>query len=251
MTSYQGGKQRLGKEIYEIISSLEEYLLDNISLPYFEPFCGMCGVMKHFAQNNSSNRKLTACDYNKDIILLWQALQKGWKPPAKCSKEVYFKLKYSTHNSAKRGFVGTVCSFGGIFFGGYRPVKSYDRPEYNYVKNSGENLIETAALMKQVKFLNSQSYDKFNPKGYLIYCDPPYIGNTFQNVTEYFKFDHDKFWNMMRKWSKNNIVVISEYQAPNDFVCVWSKKFSYGFNKDGKGHKDCVEKLFAHSSYFE
>ena len=43
-------------------------------------------------------------------------------------------------------------------------------------------------------------------KNSLIYCDPPYKGKS-----EYSKkgsnFDHKKFWNIIRKWSKNNMVV--------------------------------------------
>ena len=40
----------------------------------------------------------------------------------------------------------------------------------------------------------------------LIYCDPPY-----QHTTGYSTggFDHDKFWDTMRKWSKNNYIFIS------------------------------------------
>ena len=33
-----------------------------------------------------------------------------------------------------------------------------------------------------------------------------------------------KFWETMRKWSKNNIVVISEREAPKDFKKVWCSK---------------------------
>ena len=51
----------------------------------------------------------------------------------------------------------------------------------------------------------------------------------------------------MRKWSKNNYVFISEYNAPKDFIKLSSKKkFS---TLSGKGSKDLrTEKLFAHES---
>jgi len=118
MTTYQGGKKRIGKRIYQVIDMIEENLYQDVKLPYFEPFIGMGGVMRHFGKEN--DRELYACDYNKDLILLWKALQKGWKPPKKCSKETYEKLKNSKVNSAERAFIGIVASWGGIFFQNYR-----------------------------------------------------------------------------------------------------------------------------------
>ena len=45
--SYQGGKQRLGKKIYNIIKNYDDGTLD-----YLEPFVGICGVMKHMTKGN-------------------------------------------------------------------------------------------------------------------------------------------------------------------------------------------------------
>ncbi len=91
MTTYQGGKKRIGKKIYEVIKLIENDLYPDEKLNYFEPFIGMGGVMRHFGKEN--NRKLYACDYNKDLILMWKELQKGWKPPLECNKEKYERLK--------------------------------------------------------------------------------------------------------------------------------------------------------------
>jgi DNA adenine methylase len=62
-----------------------------------------------------------------------------------------------------------------------------------------------------------------------IYCDPPY-----ENTTNYgTKFDHNLFWEIMRKWSETNDVYISSYEAPEDFECVWeaSKRVTLGHDK--------------------
>jgi len=106
MTAYQGGKQQLGKHIYNVIFETERKIYGEEKLDYFEPFIGMAGVMIHFAKDlekhkhcsdiekqNIYNRKLYGCDINKDIIYLWRALQRGWKPPSDCSKEEYDRLK--------------------------------------------------------------------------------------------------------------------------------------------------------------
>ena len=52
----------------------------------------------------------------------------------------------------------------------------------------------------------------------VIYCDIPYKGTTGYNGTE---FDHEAFY----KWAQQQteLVVVSEYNMPDDFVCVWRK----------------------------
>jgi len=74
--------------------------------------------------------------------------------------------------------------------------------------------------IKNVKFENA-SYDEYDLENFLIYCDPPYKNNNL--TSKYFdNFDHKNFWNVMRKWSKKNIVLISESNAPKDFKKIWS-----------------------------
>ena len=46
----------------------------------------------------------------------------------------------------------------------------------------------------------------------------------------------------MREWSKNNIVLISEQNAPDDFECIWEQEVSRSINVTQK--KQMVEKLF-------
>lgn len=62
-------------------------------------------------------------------------------------------------------------------------------------------------------------YKNCTPNNCLIYCDPPYK-DTIQAYGFNKEFDTDEFWEIMRKWSKNNDVYISEYNAPDDFKCV-------------------------------
>lgn len=57
-------------------------------------------------------------------------------------------------------------------------------------------------------------------------------------------FDHDKFWNIMRKWSKNNVVIISEFRAPKDFKCIWKKERK--LTSIHIERKKVFEKLFIH-----
>ena len=233
MTYYQGGKKRLGKEISSVILDIEKQYT-NEQLDYFEPFCGMLGVCIHIIKNNP-DRKIRMNDYNPDIVSLWTSVQKGWKPPTVVSKEFFLELKDSKVSSPERGFVGFACSYNGNMFGGFRTD--------HFLSNSVKSVNEYSKYIKNVEFLN-KSYDDYVPKNKLIYCDPPYINNQL-TYNKYFKnFDTEKFWNVMREWSKDNYVIISEYIAPEDFQCIWEKSTSFASGTKNVKTTKRIEKLF-------
>jgi DNA adenine methylase len=245
MTSYQGGKKRIGKRIHAVIVELERILTGGNALPYFEPFVGMAGVLRHFAVEPP--RKVTACDANVDLILMWQALQKGWKPPRTCTRAYFEELKHSKTHSPERAFIGTVASFGAIFFGRYR-LHYENEMKRNYVEEGHRALLDIKPDLQRVRFLKARSYDKHHPTGKLVYCDPPYLDNRldaklFQN------FDHDAFWEMMREWSRENLVVVSESSAPSDFKCIWETQ-SY-LKNSSKAVKYYPDRLFVHKTCYD
>jgi site-specific DNA-adenine methylase len=234
--SYQGGKQRLGKRIHDILDDVaSNFENEDEKLPYFEPFVGYCGVIKHFGDE----RECYACDSNPSIIKMWKSIQRNWEPPKTYTKSMYYTLKGKSH-SAEKGFIGCVCSYGGIFMGGW---KGNDKG----IKGGINSLMKIKPKIKKVNFLGSSCYTKFQPNNMLIYCDPPYENNTYGNVNKYFKFDHKEFWNVMRKWSKNNIVVISEYSAPKDFIKIWDVKMDIYAGLV----KERTECLFIHNSLYK
>lgn len=224
---YQGGKAIIAKEIFEIINKITTG--HKWSGEYFEPFCGLLHVAVHFANEGKS---VLANDINLDLIMLLRAIKRGWIPPTVYSKEIYDYYKASNTHSAERGFYGFACAYSGIFFAGYSVIDEH----FNRFRRLLMDLKEPLQNIKLV----SNSYDSFKPKKMTIYCDPPYRGNKFG--TEHFSnFDSDAFWDTMRKWSKNNLVFISEYEAPDDFLCIWKKKMKTRFNNV---QKERVERLF-------
>ena len=234
MTTYQGGKKRLGEKISIIIRQIEEKITGGKQLPYFEPFVGMGGVLRHFSKDII--RDVYACDINPDLIMMWKAIQKGWKPPMKCSRDYYNKLKKSKKHSAERGYLGVVASWSGIFFSSYR--LDYN-PQKDFLGEGYRGIMNIKPDIMNVNFLDSRNYYDFEPKGMLIYCDPPYLNNKF-HVGYFTGFDHDKFWQVMRNWSKNNIVVVSESTAPDDFRQIWSADSTFTNNYKTKKYKDCL-----------
>lgn len=129
-------------------------------------------------------------------------------------------------------------SFNGRFFDGGYSGKTEKR---DYVSEQIRNTEKQLDLLLGIDF-QSGSYDTIEiPENSIIYCDIPYLG-TKQYATSK-DFDHDKFWEWCRMMTrKGHEVFISEYHAPDDFECVWSKMVTNSMNTT-LTHK-AVEKLF-------
>jgi DNA adenine methylase len=135
--------------------------------------------------------------------------------------------------STHRTFVGMICCYGGRFFNGFRGVGDFT------MKRRG--LLKTAALLKDVDF-KCACYSELHPHGAVVYCDPPYRACR----GSFAAFDHDKFWGVMREWSKDNKVFISETVAPDDFTCIWQKQIRTQINNNDGVARYRTEKLFVH-----
>lgn len=103
------------------------------------------------------------------------------------------------------------------------------------------NLSEQIPKIMDVEFLcGDYRNNKYaDLKGAVIYCDPPYQGTT-KYATD--SFDYDAFWDWCRKMSKDNYVFVSEYNAPDDFECIWSKGVTTSLKVHE--HENRTEKLF-------
>jgi len=197
---YFGGKAKIASKIARFLNNIR---VDGQM--YVEPFIGSANIAQYIDEPKY------CLDNCEDLILLWQDLQKGWKPPNYISEEEYLKLK-TDKSSALRAFAGFGCSHSGKFFGGY--AKEGKR---NFAEDARKSLQKKLVNLKNTKF-ECKDYRSLSFNNCLIYCDPPY-----RNTCKDFAvkgFDHDEFWSIMRKWSKNNIVIVSEYKAPDDFLCV-------------------------------
>lgn len=200
---YLGGKNRLGKEISHI---LKEYGKKHKLKKYIEPFCGSLGVAIHMVDEYNVH----ISDIQKDLILLWKAIQNDtFKYPRNVSKRMWLKYKNSNEPSAMRAFVGFGCSFGGKWFSSF--AEDYNTNRISICNGTVSGLKKITNKIKLIKKIKHQSYEKWKPVNCLIYCDPPYKNTT--KYTAVSNFNHYKFWNKVREWSKNNIVIVSEYTA--------------------------------------
>lgn len=242
MIAYGGGKKRYGKEIYEEIIKHTKNTNEVKYNTYIEPFCGYMSVGLNFIN------KIDLCifsDINPYISYFLKELRQNdkFEIPKDINKQEYkqimkclkCEMKESKTELIKKGYYSIAFSFGGIFGAGYRLSKC-----------NKKNIINLASLLNKNKdniIIENKSYLEYSPKNSIIYCDPPYKNNKF-NSKYFSNFNHDLFWNTMREWSKpenNNLVIISEYEAPNDFICIWEKNTNTCFNSKVK---ERTEKLF-------
>jgi len=199
-----GGKKRVAKDI---VKFLKPYLIDKSY--YLEPFVGSCAIIE-----NISGIKRYASDKNEYLIELYRALQNGWIPPQNLSEDEYqYVRENKDENKALTAFCGIGCSYSGKWFGGY----CRNRNNRNYVLNAHNTLLKQLPKIQDVRF-EHRDYRDCKPKNALIYCDPPYANTTKYDLFN--GFDSNEFWTIMRQWSRNNKVFISEYTAPDDFECV-------------------------------
>ena len=230
---YLGGKARINKWVVDNLQAVVTPDLEG----YLEPFVGAGWVLAEFGKRGFPvGWTIEAGDIHPDLIMLWQALQQGWQPPACVTPELYKELRHAP-SSPLRAFVGFGCSFSGKWFGGY----AKDNKGRNYAGNARNSLLSKAAWIKGVEF-SCQPYWEWQPEHKLIYCDPPYAQATTYKDAD--GFDYQRFWRVVREWSQNNVVVISEYNAPGDFVAV-AERITHTDMRCATGkQEDRIERLF-------
>jgi len=236
-----GGKTRIVDQISAIMRARARGRTS-----YVEPFLGGGSVAATMAPGFSH---AYLSDANPDLILLWQALQDGWVPPASITREQWLELKHAAEPSALRAFAGFGASFGGSWF------KSYAKndKENNYARATRKGLLRDIARIGHAA-INCHDYSAATDvidSGSLVYCDPPYAG-TFAYRGAGGSFDHDEFWDTARYWSELGAAVfVSEYEAPEDFTAVWRLKVNMTMDSNAANRVKKVEQLFMHTPALE
>lgn len=236
---YMGSKSRIADEL---VPTIQSYMaLKNITA-YIEPFCGGCNVIDKIGHKNR-----IASDVNEYLIGLLTYVRDGGILPETVTKEEYNYARHHRDEFEKWyiGAVGFLAGYNGRFYDGcyanpgVEVVNGVERYR-DYYRESKDNILEQAPRLAGIEFrvCDYKAYE--GTKGALIYCDPPYKGT--QDYSAGKGFDHKEFWQTMRNWSADNIVLISEEWAPPDFSVVWQKEVSRSIDADNKS--TVIEKLF-------
>ena len=228
---YLGGKSKIRKQVATVLE-----LMRKPGQVYFEPFCGGGWVLQEMTGPR------IASDGNAALVTMYQSLQAGWVPPDFVSEELWRAYKNNPRdNDPMTAFCGFGCSFAGKWFGGYARSDG----KICYAATTARSLAKQLPLIRDVEFRHGL-YGTHAPVDCLIYCDPPYAGTTQYGAFD--GFDHLKFWETMREWAeKGNTVIVSEYTAPPDWVCVYECESRMGLTTDGERPKR-IERMFMYGA---
>lgn len=225
---YMGSKNRVAKHILPIM--LEERKPDQW---WVEPFVGGGNMI------DKVGGKRLGADCNENtidaLITIRDSLQLIPKNNKVFTEEDYKRLREKDYGF--NSYAGYAFSYGGKWMGGWRRDRKGER---DYVLEAYNNAVKQSPRLQDVIFVCC-SYDELHiPSSSLIYCDPPYAGTTkYSN-----DFDHKLFWQWCRdKANEGHKVFVSEYNAPEDFTCIWKKEIVSSLTKN-TGSKKGVEKLF-------
>ena len=228
---YMGSKARIAKYILPII------LKDrNEGQWYVEPFVGGANMIDKVNGNRIGSDVVPECISCLELIR--GNLHSLPKDATEFNEERYKNRCVSSPWLSP--YVAFALSFGGKLWGGFRRDSIGKR---DYVAEAYNNSVKQSPLLSGVHLVCSTYEGLQIPNHSIIYCDPPYAGTTKYKDD----FNHDEFWQWCReKCAEGHQVFISEYNAPDDFVCIWSKEIQSGLNTNTT--KKGVERLFVHKS---
>ena len=217
---YMGGKFRQSKYIVKVLKDLG----CNKDSTYVEPFCGAMWSASAVARDIKPN-KLILSDINQYVINMWNALiYDDCKLPTHLTEEEY---KYYKNNKPiddwRTAFVGFDMSFGGKWFGGLARMK-YDKlnDRYDFISGVNSTMKVVEILKKSNIEIGCFTYLKYRDVvGSYIYLDPPYENRVKCHNFDG-KFDYIEFWDFARHISKNNIVIVTCFNCPEDFKTLYN-----------------------------
>lgn len=224
---YQGGKAKACKAIVKTM--VDNGLTDQVVV---EPFCGACHVTYELCR---IGRTVHASDLNRSLIMMWQkALAEG---VSSFPIDDYDSWKTAAP-SAEKALVGYGASWGGKWFGGL----ARNNLNRDYLGNAVRSVNKYASAMRGKVVFNDCSYlDLCDSTGLVYYLDKPYASTTSHYGGD---FDHDQFWEWTRERARENLVFVSEYEAPIG-TCIMEMEtpLSMAAGKNNKGRKQ-IERLF-------
>lgn len=226
---YMGSKNRIAKYILPIILANRKD-----GQMFYDVFCGGGNIIEKV------KAPCVAIDNNEFLIEALKLIRDNpyiLPRDKNDTNENCYQMMKNSDNKALKGYYGFALSYGGKWFGGWRRDSENKR---DYIKEAYKNALKQSDAIKHAVFVcSSYCEHEYVPQS-IIYCDPPY-----KNTTSYKNnFNHDNFWQWVRNMSySGHQVFVSEYNAPDDFECLWEKEIVSSLTRN-TGAKKGVEKLF-------
>lgn len=240
---YMGGKHHSAKGITEAILTRT-----GNSGEYWEPFLGGGAVASLMAPNFEVSH---FSDYHAPLIRMWEAVYAGYRcfgDPLRFFPEYISRDDYEYHKNAPmtpaQALIGFGAGFSGRYFSGFSDVDK--RSDISYYQAARRGIARKAQQMfRNVNSVRHCSYADISPEpGDTVYCDPPYAGTAKYSTGD---FDSLQFWEWCRELTRRGVhVYVSEYNAPDDFTCIWEKQKRVTFNRNSNTNK-ALERLFVYA----
>ena len=235
---YMGSKARIAKHLLPIILKDRKE-----GQCYVEPFVGGANMIDKVdgwrIGSDSNGHVIKALEFIRDCSIPSDNSEYTEQDYKRAADTVRSNFSVDKKDS----YALIAFSFGAKWLGGWSRGNNGKGEPRDYVSEQFKASMKQKPLLQTVQLIES-TYQKLNiPNCSIVYCDPPYA-----NTTKYKDdFDHELFWQWCRdKTKEGHKVFISEYNAPDDFVCVWQKEIQSGLNTNTT--KKGIEKLFVHES---
>lgn len=234
---YLGSKNKIAKYLKPVI---ESYINEDTEW-YIEPFVGGANMI-----DKISSSKKVGSDSNEYLIELLKYIQdENNKLPFEITEEEYNKVKNNKEGYPKWyvGLVGFCATFGAKWFGGYaRGFKADKITPRNMSNEAIRNLEKQRKDLQGIKFIHRSFNEYGDVRNAVIYCDIPYRDTTKYNK-ETFPYEDFYEWCRFMK-AKGNKILVSEYNMPDDFECIWEKEHTTTVSLGSKKHDKRIERLY-------
>lgn len=226
---FMGSKSRISKHILPIMLKYR-----TPEMTWVEPFVGGANMI------DKVDGKRLGADISEHLIkalhLVRDEPNKIPRNNTEYTEEMFNEAKKSDLSNPVDCFAMYQYTFGSKFMSAWAKNKRGT----DYVKECVRNVLIQSEMLQGVELVCSDYRGLEIPQNSLIYCDPPYEGTTKYK----YGFEHPEFWQWCRdKASEGHIVFVSEYNAPDDFTCIWEQEIKNNLNAhDNK--RTVKERLF-------
>ncbi len=230
---YMGSKARIAKHILPIIIKNRKE-----GQCYVEPFVGGANTLECVEGFR------IGADSSEHLILALSMIRDDPHLIPKDSSEYTKEMRQNAINKDSMNPVDCLmyfaCSFSARFKNTWAKGNKYD----DFVRAARSNALKQSPKLKGAELIHSNYQKLLIPPKSVIYCDPPYAKKSGYGAS----FCSVEFWQWCRgKVDEGHEVFISEYNAPDDFVCVWKQDLKVLSSRNGSPSTS-VEKLFVHES---
>ncbi len=232
---YMGSKRRIAKHILPIMVGVAQ---ERGVTKWVEPFVGGGNMIDKVPPSFER----IGYDLNEHAIMAMIDIRdRAADLPDSVTEQEYNDMK-GLPAASVTSWVRFVCAFAAQFEGGWARQGNSQKYKSTPNQEGYRNALKQQPLLQGIQFTHG-CYRDLDVANALIYCDPPYANTAGYKTGD---FNHEEFFDWCRvQAAKGNIVFVSEYNAPADFICLWQGEIKTNFaSSRTTATHNAVERLF-------